>query len=118
MPSSVTALSGTASKISLHKPESAPHQYFALRARGKGFTGQLEPGGDSVILRGVIREPASAVLVLRVHLTPARQLPATRPADRRSPAGPRCPSSTWPSQSCRVVPVSEVCGLWPIFGDH
>jgi hypothetical protein len=33
------------------------------------LTGQLEADGDSVMLRGVIREPASAVLVLRVYVT-------------------------------------------------
>jgi hypothetical protein len=35
------------------------------------LTGQLEPDGDSVMLRGVIREPAGAVLVLWVYLTMA-----------------------------------------------
>ncbi len=35
------------------------------------LTGQFEVDGDSVMLRGVIREPASAVLVLRVYLTMA-----------------------------------------------
>lgn len=33
------------------------------------LTGQLEPDGDCVMLRGVIREPASVVLVLRVYVT-------------------------------------------------
>lgn len=35
------------------------------------LTGQLEPDGGAVMLRGVIREPASVVLVLRVYVTMA-----------------------------------------------
>ena len=38
------------------------------------LTGQLEPDGDSVMLRGVIREPAGAVLVLWVYMTIAMLL--------------------------------------------
>lgn len=38
------------------------------------LTGQLEPDGDSVMLRGVIREPAGAVLVLWVYLSIAMLL--------------------------------------------
>jgi hypothetical protein len=33
------------------------------------LTGQLEADGDSVMLRGVIREPASVVFALRVYVT-------------------------------------------------